>query len=94
MGCPGRRGIHHSLSGFTTEITEGKQAEDKLRYQHWLLEAIINGTRDILAIQYPVKEFQNKHPHVDHVSKPCLQKEYFQAIDKLLMMYKDKDGAN
>jgi CheY-like chemotaxis protein len=32
-----------------------------------------------------MKELQDKDPHVDHVTKPCLQKEYIQAIDKLLM---------
>ena len=32
-----------------------------------------------------IKELQSKDPHVEHISKPCLQKEYIQAIDKLLM---------
>ena len=35
------------------EITEHKQTQEDLRYQHSLLETIINGTWDVLAIQYP-----------------------------------------
>ncbi|MBS3779251.1 MAG: response regulator, partial [Desulfovermiculus sp.] len=32
-----------------------------------------------------IKDLQSKDPHVDHVSKPCPQKDYIQAIDKLFM---------
>jgi len=35
------------------DITERKQAEEDLRYQKNLLESIIDGTTDILAIQHP-----------------------------------------
>jgi len=35
------------------DITERKQAEENLCYQKQLLETIINGTWDVLAIQYP-----------------------------------------
>ncbi|MGM0425491.1 MAG: PAS domain S-box protein, partial [Thermodesulfobacteriota bacterium] len=36
-----------------TDITERKQIEDDLRHQKQLLETIINGTSDVLAVQYP-----------------------------------------
>ncbi|MFO8032974.1 MAG: PAS domain S-box protein [Desulfohalobiaceae bacterium] len=39
--------------GYTTEITERKQAEEELRYQKQLLETIFNCISDILAVQYP-----------------------------------------
>ncbi|MFP4168830.1 MAG: PAS domain S-box protein [Desulfonatronovibrionaceae bacterium] len=39
--------------GFTTEITERKKAEEGRRHQENLLETIIDGTSDILAIQHP-----------------------------------------
>ncbi|MDZ7761523.1 MAG: PAS domain S-box protein [Desulfovermiculus sp.] len=32
-----------------------------------------------------IKTLQNQDPRVDHMSKPCPQKEYIQAMDKLLM---------
>ena len=45
-----------------TETSEPSQAKDNLHYQHRLLEAILDGTRDILAIQYPDQtvEYMNK----------------------------------
>ncbi|MDZ7761135.1 MAG: PAS domain S-box protein [Desulfovermiculus sp.] len=39
--------------GYSTDITERKQAEEDLRYQKKLLETIINGTWDILSIKKP-----------------------------------------
>jgi PAS domain S-box-containing protein len=41
------------IDGITTDITERKQAEQDLVHQKDLLESIINGTQDILAIQNP-----------------------------------------
>ena len=39
--------------GYSTDITERKQAEEELRYQKRLLETIINGTWDVLSIKNP-----------------------------------------
>ncbi|MFW5961243.1 MAG: PAS domain-containing protein, partial [Desulfohalobiaceae bacterium] len=48
-----REGNVQYYYGFSTDITERKQVEEELRYQKQLLETIINGTPDVLAIQYP-----------------------------------------
>ncbi|MFP4392232.1 MAG: PAS domain S-box protein [Desulfohalobiaceae bacterium] len=48
-----REGNVQYYYGFSSDITERKQVEEELRYQKQLLETIINGTPDILAIQYP-----------------------------------------
>jgi diguanylate cyclase (GGDEF)-like protein/PAS domain S-box-containing protein len=48
-----RKGEITGLYGIAQDITDKKDAEDNLKKHNRLLEGIINGIEDILAIQYP-----------------------------------------